>query len=100
MKDRDRELKKTKTQVRSSFDYFFNRLAWSAITAVIGFAALQLNRLSDSVAELTRSMSLVVYQLESVQKQSDEFEQEIDELEKRVGDLEKRNGSRSIRARD
>jgi hypothetical protein len=72
------------------FEFFFNKLAWAAITAVVSFAAIQLNKLSDNVAELNRNMTLVVYQLQSVEKQSGEFKSQIAEIMERINQLEKK----------
>lgn len=71
------------------FDFFFNKLAWAAITAVVSFAAVQLNKLSDNVAELNKNMTLVVFQLQTVEKTSDEFKRDLDALIERVNRLEK-----------
>jgi len=80
------------------FDFFFNKIAWAAITAVVSFAAFQLNKLSESVADHNKNMTLVVYQLENVEKESAEFKVELKKLVERVNDLEKKtNGSRTLR---
>lgn len=70
------------------FDFFFNKVAWASITCVVTFAAFQLNKLSDNVAELNKNMTLVVYQLQSVEKQSDEMKMQLDDLYRRVEKLE------------
>lgn len=70
------------------FDFFFNKVAWASITCVVTFAAFQLNKLSDNVAELNKNMTLVVYQLQSVEKQSDEMKMQLDDLYRRVERLE------------
>lgn len=72
------------------FDFFFNKLAWAAITAVVSFAAIQLNKLSNNVAELNKNMALVVFQLQTVEKQSDQFKRDLDAITERVNLLEKR----------
>lgn len=72
------------------FDFFFNKLAWAAITCVVSFAAIQLNKLSDNVAELNKNMTLVVYQLQTVEKQSDKFRRDLEDLMERVNKLEGR----------
>jgi septal ring factor EnvC (AmiA/AmiB activator) len=72
------------------FDFFFNKLAWAAITAVVSFAAIQLNKLSNNVAELNKNMALVVFQLQTVEKQSDQFKRDLDSITERVNYLEKR----------
>jgi hypothetical protein len=70
------------------FDFFFNKVAWASITCVVTFAAFQLNKLSDNVAELNKNMTLVVYQLQSVERQSGELKMQIEELFRRVQKLE------------
>lgn len=72
------------------FDFFFNKLAWAAITAVVSFAAIQLNKLSNNVAELNKNMALVVFQLQTVEKQSDQFKRDLDAITERVNLLEKK----------
>lgn len=72
------------------FDFFFNKLAWAAITAVVSFAAIQLNKLSNNVAELNKNMALVVFQLQTVEKTSDQFKRDLDSLIERVNTLEKK----------
>jgi hypothetical protein len=72
------------------FDFFFNKMAWAAITAVVSFAAIQLNKLSNNVAELNKNMALVVFQLQTVEKQSDQFKRDLDAISERMNTLEKR----------
>lgn len=72
------------------FDFFFNKLAWAAITSVVSFAAIQLNKLSDNVAELNKNMTLVVFQMGMVEKTSDQFRKELDALTDRVNKMEKK----------
>lgn len=72
------------------FDFFFNKVAWAAITAVVSFAAIQLNKLSDNVAELNKNMTLVVFQMGMVEKTSDQFRKELDALTDRVNKMEKK----------
>ena len=74
----------------TDFDFFFNKLAWAAITAVVSFAAIQLNKLSNNVAELNKNMALVVFQLQTVEKQSDQFKRDLDAITERGNLLEKR----------
>jgi phage shock protein A len=81
------EKQETKSR-HEEFDFFFNKLAWAAITAVVSFAAYQLNKLSDNVADLNKNMTLVVYQLEGVQRQSLELKSRIETLESRMRYLE------------
>ncbi len=71
------------------FDYFFNKLAWGAILAVVSFASYQLNKLSDNVADLNKSMSVIIYQMQSVEKRNDELKAEVVKLADRVSKLEK-----------
>ena len=90
--------KQSFVKTHPDFDFFFNKVAWAAITAVVSFAAYQLNKLSESVADLNKNMTLVVYQLENVEKESAELKQELKTLVLRVNDLEKKNnGSRALR---
>ena len=72
------------------FEFFFNKVAWAAITAVVSFAAIQLNKLSDNVAELNKNMTLVVFQMNMVEKNSDQFRKELDALTDRVNKMEKK----------
>ena len=83
----EREQKQTRNS-HEDFDFFFNKVAWASITCVVTFAAFQLNKLSDNVAELNKNMTLVVYQLQSVEKQSGELKMQIEELYRRVQKLE------------
>lgn len=71
------------------FDFFFNKIAWASITAVVSFAAFQLNKLSDNVAELNKNMTLVVFQLQTVERASDGFRRDLESLIERVNKLEK-----------
>jgi uncharacterized protein YoxC len=82
--------KKVKISRHEDFDLFFNKVAWAAITAVVSFAAFQLNKLSDNVAELNKNMTIVVYQLQSVEKQSSELQNKVEDLTDRVNALEKK----------
>lgn len=68
-------------KAHSNFDFFFNKVAWTAIMAVVSFAAFQLNKLSDNVAELNKNMALMVYQ-------SDQFKRDIQNVIERVNRLE------------
>jgi hypothetical protein len=72
------------------FDFFFNKVAWAAITTVVSFAAIQLNKLSDNVAELNKNMTLVVFQLGAVEKAGDQFRRDLDALVERVNELERK----------
>lgn len=98
----DDNKRKTESQRynHSNFDFFFNKVAWAAITAVVSFAAFQLNKLSESVADLNKNMTLVVYQLQGVEKENEEFKKQLLALIERVENLEKSNGSRPIRIRN
>ncbi len=87
-------------KVENGFNVFFNKLAWASITAVVSFAALQLHKLSESVAELNKNMTLVVYELKNVQDDSKELKIKYISLSERVEKLENNNGSRSLRARN
>lgn len=86
----EREEKKIKISKHEDFDFFFNKVAWAAITAVVSFAAFQLNKLSDNVAELNKSMTIVVYQLQTVERQSSELKTRVEDLTERVNSLEKK----------
>lgn len=83
------EDEKSFRKAHPDFDFFFNKLAWAAITAVVSFAAIQLNKLSDNVAELNKNMTLVVFQLGTVEKSADQFKRDLDALIERVNYLEK-----------
>lgn len=98
--DEKQEEHKSFKYAHPDFDFFFNKVAWAAITAVVSFAAFQLNKLSESVADLNKNMTLVVYQLQGVEKENEEFKKQLVALIERVNDLEKTNGSRSIRTRN
>lgn len=75
------------------FDFFFNKIAWAAITIVVMYAASQLNELSRSVADLNKNMAVVASQLQSFEKQTQVMQQNFDRLSERVMKLEVRNGS-------
>lgn len=82
--------KKSFGRTHPDFEFFFNKVAWACITAVVSFAAIQLNKLSDNVAELNKNMTLVVYQLQAVERQSAEFKAQISEIMERINRLERK----------
>jgi len=78
-----------------SFEYFFNKVAWSAITIVIVYAATKLDKLSESVTDLNRNLAVVVYQLQNVEKQNEIFRSKFDDVDVRLRKIEAgKNGSR------
>ena len=84
----DHEKLKSFKKNHPSFEYFFNKIAWSAITLVVIYAASKLDKLSESVTELNRNLAVVVYQLQSVEKQNEIFRSKFDDVDVRLRKIE------------
>lgn len=92
---KDRQLPEEEFQKRHpDFDFFFNKVAWAAITIVVMYAASQLSELSKSVAELNKNMAVVASQLQGYEKQSQAMQLDMQKMQDRILNLEVKNGRR------
>jgi len=68
---------------RITFEQFFDKIAWLAITAIGVYASTQLRAMSDAVNTLTTNTAVLIERVGNQSGKIENHEIRIDELEKR-----------------
>lgn len=73
----------------TNFMYFFDKIAWGAITAVAVYSSQQITKMSDSIVDLSRNVAVVIVKMEAYDKKSEKLEDKLIVLEERINACEK-----------
>lgn len=80
--------KKSFSKSHPDFITFFDKISWAAMALVAAYAANQLSKIGENVAELNKNIAVIASKMQTVESDTAESKEHINQLEKRVTTLE------------
>lgn len=74
-----------------TFNIFFERIAFGAMTAVVLYAGLQLKEMSSNVQLLNTSVAVLIEKEKAIEFSHQEIKKTLKEYDSRINLIEKRN---------
>ncbi|MFN8741519.1 MAG: hypothetical protein ACK5YR_16460 [Pirellula sp.] len=74
-----------------TFNIFFERIAFGAMTAIIFYAGIQLKEMNSNVQSLNTSVAILIEKGKAIEFSHQEIKQTLKEYDSRINKIEKRN---------